>query len=116
MKDLKINIELKDIDLIKNLVELLQTKFSELPKEIQESLMLIEESGINDIDADKFIETYGYDVDYKNNFHSQQIISVNKILKKVCYVERDENNNILQKVEYPEHFKEWVNDKLVTEW
>ena len=105
MKDLKINIELKDIDLVKNLVELLQTKFSELPKEIQDAIMLIEEIGINDIDVDKFIETYGYGVDYKNNFHSQQITLVNKILKKVCYVERGENNNILQKVEYPEHSK-----------
>lgn len=116
MKKQKIKIELKDIDLVKNLIELLQTKFDELPKDIQESIMQIEEGGLNDIDYDKFIELFGSFDNYENSFHSKEIASVNKILKKVCYIETDTKGNILRKVEYPEHFWCSANGEKVIEW
>ena len=109
-------LDLRNVDLVRNLIELLQTKFSELPKEIQESLMLIEEGGLNDIATDYFLNTYGYGFDYKNNFHSQEVTAVNKILKKVCYIDHDEDDNLIHKVEYPEHFWCSVNGKKVIEW
>jgi len=112
MKEL--NIELKDIDLVKNLVELLQTKFSELPKEIQESLMLIENIGLSDIDADKFREMFGdFDNDdYSTSFHTKNIISINILLRKVVYTE----NGIIKYTEHPDFFWIKLKDKIVVEW
>ncbi len=117
MKDLKINIELKDIDLVKNLVELLQTKFSELPKEIQESLILIESVGLSDIDADKFREMFGdFDNDdYSTSFHTEDIISINILLRKVVYAQNTEKG-IIEYTERPDFFWIKLKDKIVVEW
>ncbi len=117
MKDLKINIELKDIDLVKNLIELLQTKFYELPKEIQESIMQIENTGLNDIDADKLREMFGeYDKeDYSTSFHTKDIINVNILLRKVEYVQNTEDG-IKKYIERPDFFWIKLKDRIVIEW
>ena len=52
VNDLKIDIEIKDIDLVKNLVELLEKYIDVLPQELKNSLYQISGTGLNDFIAD----------------------------------------------------------------
>lgn len=106
---LTLNIKLKDIDVIKNLVELIVKHFNNLPIELQESLIEIEKTGFNDITADDIFKMFGsiYTID---SSLKKNIVKVNKILKKVVYFEDGE------KIAYPETFYLKINDEIIMEW
>lgn len=103
----KVNIELKDIDLVKNLVELLEMHFEDLPTDLQSKLMQIEETGLNDFTADEFHLMFPhFDLD---NFECSylDVVKVNKILKKVV---------TLKETLYPDHFYLRYDGKTIIEW
>lgn len=103
----KINIELKDIELIKNLVELLEMHFEDLPIELQNKLKEVEETGVNDFTANDFHSMFpNFDLD-KLECSYMDTVKVNKILKKVV---------TLKETLYPEHFYLRYNDKTIIEW
>ena len=111
----KIKIELQDIELIKNLIELLEMHFENLPIDLQNKLKEIEETGLNDFTADDFKLMYpnaDYSkLDFSIDFSSQKVLlSVNKILKKVTYY----NDGV--KVIYPEYFYLRHDGKTIIEW
>ena len=107
----KIEIELKDIKLVKNLVELLEIHFNELPKQLQHQLKSISETGLNDFTADDFHKMFP-DLDQSKIETSQiSVISVNKLLKKcVCFGLEGEY------VVHPEHFYLKYDGKTIIEW
>lgn len=106
----KIKIELKDIELIKNLIELLEMYFEYLPIDLQKKLKEIEETGLNDFKAEDFKLMYP-DADYsKLDFSIDKVLSINKILKKVVYYDDG------VKTIYPEHFYLRYDDKSIIEW
>ena len=111
----EIKIELKDIELIKNLVELLEMHFEDLPMNLQKKLKEIEDTGLNDFKAEDFELMYtnaDYSkLDFSIDFSSQKVLlSVNKILKKVTYY----NDGV--KIIYPEHFYLRYDGKTIIEW
>lgn len=113
-EQLKINIELKDIELIKNLVELLEMHFENLPTDLQFKLMQIEETGLNDFTADDFRSMFP-DMDYeKVECTYPRTVKINKLLKKVVvingYTDRGEETL------YPEHFYLRYDGKTIIEW
>lgn len=109
-EQLKINIELRDIGLVKNLVELLELHFDNLPIELQNQLKEIEETGINDFTADDLHSMFP-DFDGKKFECSHTFVTrINKILKRV---------NVYQDGEiklYPEHFYLRYDNKSIIEW
>jgi hypothetical protein len=112
MKNITIDINIKDIEVFKNLVELLEKYFDNLPKELQDKLKEAEENGINDIDADYALDRFGANSKIETSFKTDKIISINKILKKVKFISDDGCSAI----EYPEHFFVKINDTMLVEW
>lgn len=111
---LKINIELKDIDLVKNLVELLELHFDNLPIELQNQLKEIEQTGINDFTADDFNKMFT-NIDYeKIECTYPRVLSINKILKKVIIFNGYSDNG--EEILYPEHFYLKYDGKAIIEW
>ena len=111
----KIKIELQDIKLVKNLLELLEMHFENLPIDLQNKLKEIEETGLNDFKAEDFELMYpnaDYSkLDFSIDFSSRKVLlSVNKILKKVTYY----NDGV--KIIYPEHFYLRYDGKTIIEW
>lgn len=111
-QQLKINIELKDIDLVKNLIEMLQVHFDELPKILQSQLKQISETGINDYTPKDFHNDYP-DFDMSKLECSEiKFLSANKILKKIKV---GLINGIIETC-YPEHFYLKYDGKTIIEW
>lgn len=114
MKDLKLEINIKDLESFKNLIELLEKHFETLPLELQNSLIEVLKEGINDITSD-YLEQKGYfnnlPCNIETNFKHKIIFSINKILKKVTYYE----NEIIKEA-YPEHFYFKINNDTIAEW
>ena len=106
-------IEIKDIDLVKNLIELLETHYDKLPNELKEQLNIISSEGINDFtyeDAQKIAGSSKIEVE--TNIYTHKILTVNKILRKVTVL--DDNDSI--KTIYPVDFYLIVNGTKVIEW
>lgn len=110
----KINIELKDIDLVKNLVELLEMHFEDLPTDLQSKLMQIEETGLNDFTADEFHSMFPHMDCKKVECTYPRTVKINKLLKKVVvingYADRGEETL------YPEHFYLRYDGRTIIEW
>lgn len=109
----KIDVNVKDIDLFKNLVELLEKHNDDLPTELQESLKSISKNGIKDFTSDDFYKMFP-DADYalvETSFKSTNIIGMNKILKRVEYFEDGE-----KLTEYPETFYLKYDSEIIIEW
>ena len=106
----EIKIELKDIELIKNLIELLEIHFEDLPIDLQNKLKEIEETGLNDFKTEYFELMYP-NADYsKLDYSIDKVLSINKILKKVVYY--DDGVRTI----YPEHFYLRYDGKTIIEW
>ena len=110
---LKVELDVKNIDLFKNLVELLEKHFDDLPVEIQDSLKTISKDGINDFTADDFFDMFP-DRDsskIETSFRTSKIMSINKILRKVVFYEDDKI-----KTEYPDSFYLKYDGISILEW
>ena len=114
MKDLKLEVSITDLETFRNLIELLERHFETLPLELQNSLIEVSKEGINDI-TNKTLSDKGYcnisPYKFKTNFKYKNILSINKILKKVKYID----NNIY-KESYPETFYFKINNEIIVEW
>lgn len=110
VNDLKIDIEIKDIALVKNLVELLEKYINDLPKELKTSLYEISGTGINDFTADDLHNMYADFDGSKYQCSENKVISVNQILKKVVVYDNGE------KTLYPVNFYLKYDDKAIIEW
>jgi len=108
---MKNELNTNDSDLVvKNLLELFEEYYDDLPSKLQSALKKISESGINDIDDNYITERFPIIEKYESNIHN--VASVNKILKKVvCVV----NYNSIKTI-YPEHFYLRINNELLVEW
>jgi len=112
----KIELNVKNLDLFKNLVELLEKHFDDLPVELQESLKSASENGANDFKAEDLEDMYP-EIDFKKvttSIDNENIYSVNKILKKVVYF-RDGNFDEPLSVN-PETFYLKYDGKTIIEW
>jgi len=109
----EVKIDIKNLDLFKNLVSLLEKHFDDLPKELQESLEEVSKNGVNDFTSDDFYEMFGIPNPEltETSFRTMNIISINKILKKVVFVE-----NLEKLTEYPETFYLKYDGKTIIEW
>jgi len=82
---IEIELDLKNLDLFKNLVSLLEMHFEDLPKELQESLEDITDFKSEDFEymfpdaKPELIET---------SFKTIRITSINKAIKRVKYFEK----------------------------
>lgn len=110
VNDLKIDIEIKDIDLVKNLVELLEKYINDLPKELKSSLYEISRTGINDFTADDLHNMYADFDGGKYQCSENKVIRINKILGKVVVFDNGE------KILYPVNFYLKYDGKTIIEW
>lgn len=113
MAKLVTEISVKDIDLVKNLIELLETHYDKLPNELKQQLNIISSEGINDFtyeDAQKIAGSSKIEVE--TNIYTHKILTVNKILRKVTVL--DDNDSI--KTIYPVDFYLIINGTKVIEW
>lgn len=114
MKDLKLEVSITDLETFRNLIELLERHFEALPLELQNSLIEVSKEGINDI-TNKTLSDKGYynisPYKFKTNFKYKDILSINKILKKINYFEDGKN-----KESYPETFYLKINNEIIVEW
>ena len=106
----KIIIELKNIELVKNLIELLEIHFEDLPIDLQNKLKEVEETGLNDFRTEDFELIYPNIDKSKVDCSIDKVLSVNKILKKVTYY--DDSVKII----YPEHFYLRYDGKTIIGW
>ena len=109
---MKIELELKDIDIIKNLLELIESHYEDLPTELKKQLHIISEEGFNDITSDTLDKMLisGNRV-IKTNIYTDKIVSVNKVLRKVLIME----DGVIKPI-YPVNFYLIVNDIKIVEW
>jgi hypothetical protein len=110
MAKLEVEITVKGIREVKNICDLLNKYYEQLPKELQDALVDIEKYGISDIDRDVLVERYPNGFIEQNSLNLKQVISVNKVLKIVKIL--DDGLKTL----YPEHFWLKVNDDIIAEW
>jgi len=108
--DLKIDIEIKDIDLVKNLVELLEKYIDDLPQELKNSLYQISGTGLNDFIADDLHNMYPNFDNKKYECSENKVISINKILGKVVVYDNGE------KILYPLNFYLKYDGITIIEW
>ncbi len=108
--DLKIDIDIKDIDLVKNLVELLEKYIDVLPQELKNSLYQISGTGLNDFIADDLHNMYPDFDGKKYECSENKVISINKILGKVVVYDNGE------KILYPLNFYLKYDGKTIIEW
>jgi len=117
MSEIKIDINVKDIGLVKNLTELLEKHFEDLPVELQESLKELSEKGIKDFTADTLKEMFS-ELEFKKVDTSiKNVYKVNKLLKKVvCFKsgEHEEGDEFVTL--YPETFYLKYDGKTIIEW
>ncbi len=77
------DIKIKDIGLVKNLIELLEKHYESLPSELQKSLKEVSENGINDFTAQNLKDMYPeYDYQKVTTSIENNIHTINKSLKK----------------------------------
>jgi hypothetical protein len=107
---MELDIKFNDIYLVENLLVLLEKHFNELPIELQDNLIDISKTGINDIDIDWIIDNFGTDYKYESSLKDCKIISFNNILKRVKIFDKSVETI------YPKHFWVKINDKKIFEW
>lgn len=108
--DLKIDIEIKDIALVKNLVELLEKYINDLPKELKNSLCEISGTGINDFTAEDLHNMYADFDGNKYQCSEDKVMRINKILGKVVVFDN------VEKTLYPVNFYLKYDGKTIIEW
>lgn len=107
---MKCEITVKGIIEVKNICDLLNKYYEELPKKLQDALVDIEKYGISDIDSDVLDERYPNGFNEKNSLNLKKVISINEVLRKVKIW--DDGLKTL----YPEHFWLKVNEDIIAEW
>jgi hypothetical protein len=107
---MELDIKSNDTNLIYNLLELLEKYYDKLPIELQNNLIEISKTGINDIDIDWIIDNFGADYNYESSLKDCRIISFNNILKRVKIFDKSVETI------YPKHFWVKINDKKIVEW
>ena len=118
-----IDINVKDIDLFKNLVSLLERHFDDLPEQLQNSLKDILDDNIDEIEAfdggyyiNSDLTDFFLNVDTKfidTDFKTTEIINVCGELKKVEYFDEKKRS---RDIDYPEHFYLKYDGKTIIEW
>lgn len=108
---MEVQIKIKDIEEFSNFIELIEKYQYELPIELQKSLAEIAENGCGDIDRD-YIEKHYIDATINSNSMGyDNLISINKILKRVKIFKNEKIKKI-----YLEHFWFKINDEIVVQW
>lgn len=117
-----IKIELSNIEDFKNLVLLLEKHFQDLPQELKDSIEDIEENGLSDLDSSDFsIATMHLEKNSKVTSSLSDdiyVIRINKVLKRVYYLEKDKNGNIIFDEKHKELDSFWIKkgDSVIWEW
>ena len=99
-----------NIDLVKNLVELLEKYINILPQELKKSLYQISGTGLNDFTADDLHNMYPNFDGKKYECSENKVISINKILGKVVVYDNGE------KILYPLNFYLKNDGITIIEW
>ena len=109
--EIKVEISVKGIKEVKNLIDLLSSHFDELPIQLQTKLKKIETKfGISDITRDVLDEMYTNGFTEENSLDLKKVVSVNQVLQRVIVWD-----NGLKSL-YPEHFWSKINGDILAEW
>ena len=116
-----IDINVKDIDLFKNLVSLLEKHFDDLPSELQESLKELLENEDCDFTVDDltdYVKLHNLNMDHTIISDDRNILKVNKHTKTIYIIDRTPQINGERKVvpEKLEHFSIKNKDHTIIEW
>lgn len=108
---LKVEISVKGIKEVKNLIDLLSSHFDELPIQLQSKIKKIESKfGISDITRDVLDEMYPNGFTEENSLDLKKVVSVNQVLQRVQVW--DDGLKSL----YPNHYWTKINGDILAEW
>lgn len=107
-----VKIEVSGADKVITLINLLDKYSEQLPIELIESLNELANCDQCEFDHDAFINAGGIVGETDTDFHTKKIISVNKILKRVKWLDDDGN----ECESYPEKFTLKSNSKTLIQW
>lgn len=108
---LKVEISVKGIKEVKNLIDLLSSHFDELPIQLQSKIKKIESKfGISDITRDVLDEMYPNGFTEENSLDLKKVVSVNQVLQRVIVWD-----NGLKSL-YPNHYWTKINGDILAEW
>ena len=108
--DIKVNINIENISLVRNLIELLEKYIEELPQELQDSIYAISGNGLNDFEGEDLRSMYSDFDPSKVDCSEENVIKINKLLKKVVIFDDGE------KEIYPLSFFLKYDGETIIEW
>lgn len=112
MAKLQAKIEVQGAEEIKTLIVLLDKYQDDLPGELVGALHDLADCDACEFGVDEFHNAAGVGAKVETDFHTDKILSVNKILRRVRYC--GDKNEILEA--YPEHFKLGANGHVFIQW
>lgn len=110
--DANVNVRVQDIDLVKTLIELLGKHEDRLPDELKASINELADSPALEFGGDDFQKMAGPSRKVETDFHTDQIITVNHVLKRVTFLDTDGTWGIA----YPEKFRLGAPGKVFIQW
>lgn len=110
--DATVNVRVQGIDLVKTLIELLSKYADRLPDELNASINELTDSSALEFGVDDFQNMAGTSQKAETDFHTDQIITVNHVLKRVTFVDTDGAWGIA----YPEKFRLGAAGKVFIQW
>lgn len=110
-QELKLQIEVKDIESVNTFIEEVQKYYYDLPRELQATLVRFSEKGISGLGVDGFHSRFGKFEKFETSIETNKIIRLNEALKSVTYVDDFKEITI-----YPETFWIKLDGKTVIQW
>jgi hypothetical protein len=107
-----VKAEMQNVEPVSTLIELLGKYQDQLPEELLQSLLELAECGATEFTV-KDWDQLGYrDCKVETDFHTDRIVSANRILKRVRW--HDDDGYELEA--YPEKFKLGAKGHVILEW
>jgi len=107
-----VNVRLQDIDLVKTLIELLGKYEDRLPDELKASINELADSSALEFGINDFQRLAGTSQKAETDFHTDKIVTVNHVLKRVTFIDTDG----VWGIAYPDKFRLGAAGKVFISW
>lgn len=109
------DIDIRGMDKVKTLIELLDKYQEQLPDDLKSSLIELADCDTCEFTYKDYLDFGGVIGQAETDFHTTEIISVNPILKRITYAYHGKDGSA-KNIEFPERFKLGYNGAVFIQW